>query len=439
MNRNDSPTRPRTRRRNGALALLPIPVLVALFLGFGLGLGDFARVPLLVVFIVTAMMAIGLTAGLPLSERVARFSRGAGSKEMLLMVWIFVLAGAFAASARAIGAVEATVDLTLGVLPEGFALPGIFLAACIVSLCMGTSVGTIVALVPVASTMAARTGLEPALFAAAVTGGSFFGDNLSFISDTTIVATRTQGCALSDKYRVNVRIVLPAAIAAFLIYAAMGHPGAAAAGTGAAAWWKALPYLFVLVAAAAGLDVLAVLAGGCLLTGLAGAAGGLTAVAWLDSLRAGIAGMSELILISMIAGGIFELIRTGGGMTYMIRRLTRRISSRRGAELGIAAMAGFANLCTANNTVAILSTGRIAADIAERYGIDRRKSASLLDTASCCVQGLLPYGAQLLMAGGLAGVSPAAIIPYLYYPMLVGVMTLFSIYTGYPKKFTSAK
>ncbi|MCH5181515.1 MAG: Na+/H+ antiporter NhaC family protein [Prevotellaceae bacterium] len=422
--------------RNGARALLPVATMIASFFGFALLNGGFSQVPLLLVFLLAAVTAVAATRHQSFSQRITCFSRGAGSSGMLLMVWIFMLAGAFAASAKAIGAVEATVGLTLRILPEGFALPGMFLAACLVSLCMGTSVGTIVALTPVASSLADCTGIDVRLFAAAVAGGSFFGDNLSFISDTTIMATRTQGCELKDKFRVNIRIVLPAAVAAFVLYAFLGNPGAGIVQTEDVAWWKALPYIFVLVAAAGGMNVLAVLAGGCVLTGLAGLFGGVSAAEWTESLTAGITGMSELILISMLAGGVFEMIHAGGGIVYVIRALTLRIHSRKGAELGIVAMTGFANICTANNTVAILSTGNIAANIASRYGIDRRKSASLLDTASCCVQGMLPYGAQLLMAGKLAGVAPTEIIPYLYYPMFVGVMTLFSIGAGYPRKFS---
>lgn len=427
------------RQRNGARALLPVATMIVAFLGFALLAGGFAQIPMLLVFLLAAVTAIGTTRHLPLNERIACFSRGAGSSGMLLMVWVFVLAGAFAASAKAIGAVEVTVDLTLRILPEGFALPGMFLAACLVSLCMGTSVGTIVALTPVAAAIAERTGVDVRLFVAAVAGGAFFGDNLSFISDTTIMATRTQGCALKDKFRVNVRIVWPAAVAAFAIYAFWGHSETTIPTAETVEWWKALPYLFVLVAAAGGMNVLAVLLGGCLLTGAAGLWGGVPLRVWTDSLTAGITGMGELILISMLAGGVFELIHAGGGLTYMIRALTRRIHSRRGAELGIVAMTGFANVCTANNTVAILSVGRIAARVAARYGIDRRKSASLLDTASCCVQGMLPYGAQLLMAGQLSGVGPTEIIPYLYYPMWVGVMTLFCCITGYPRKYSRTK
>lgn len=422
--------------RNGARALLPVATMIASFFGFALLNGGFSQVPLLLVFLLAAVTAVAATRHQSFSQRITCFSRGAGSSGMLLMVWIFMLAGAFAASAKAIGAVEATVGLTLRILPEGFALPGMFLAACLVSLCMGTSVGTIVALTPVASSLADCTSIDVRLFAAAVAGGSFFGDNLSFISDTTIMATRTQGCELKDKFRVNIRIVLPAAVAAFVLYAFLGNPGAGIVQTEDVAWWKALPYIFVLVAAAGGMNVLAVLAGGCVLTGLAGLFGGVSAAEWTESLTAGITGMSELILISMLAGGVFEMIHAGGGIVYVIRALTLRIHSRKGAELGIVAMTGFANICTANNTVAILSTGNIAANIASRYGIDRRKSASLLDTASCCVQGMLPYGAQLLMAGKLTGVAPTEIIPYLYYPMFVGVMTLFSIGAGYPRKFS---
>lgn len=417
-------------RRRGWVALLPLLLLVLLMGGMGWLMGDFSQVPMTIVFSLTAVGALLTLRGHTVEERVAAFSRGAGSAELLLMVWIFVLAGAFAKSAQAMGAVSATVDLTLLWLPMEYILAGLFVAACLVSLCMGTSVGTIVALVPVAAEMAGRTGLATPLLVAAVIGGSFFGDNLSFISDTTVAATRTQGCAMKDKFRTNFRLVLPAALVCVVLYAVLGREATPSGAMSLAAahsanLWRVLPYLAVLVGAACGLNVLLVLCGGCLLTGIVGIAEGTrTLPEWLQSMAAGIAGMGELILISMMAGGLLAVVRKGGGVTYLVRALTRRVHSRRGAEGCIAALVALTNCCTANNTVAILSVGSIARDISVRYGVDRRRTASLLDIFSCVVQGIIPYGAQLLMASGLALISPVSIIPYLFYPFLV---TLFAV------------
>lgn len=424
-------------RRYGLLAVSPFFVLILLFVFMGWLAGDFSRVPLIIVFLLASAYALLVTRGLSLSDRVARFSAGAGSKDMLLMVWIFVLAGAFAESAKAMGAISATVDLTLLCLPSGMLLAGIFVAACFVSLSIGTSVGTIVALVPVAAGLADKTGLSLPLLTASAVGGAFFGDNLSFISDTTVVATRTQGCQLNDKFRVNIRLVLPAAVLTALLYVAMEHGSAGMAETASPDFWKVLPYVAVLLLAVMGTNVLLVLFCGNLLAGCVGmATGGFDFFGWMSAMTRGIGGMGELILISMLAGGLLELIRYNGGIVYVIHLFTRRIRGKRGAELCIAALVSLTNLCTANNTVAILSVGHLAADIAERYGVDKRKSASLLDTFSCCVQGLIPYGAQLLMAAGLAAISPIDIIPYLYYPMLMGGVALLSIWFRYPRRYS---
>lgn len=346
------------------------------------------------------------------------------------MVWIFVLAGAFAKSAQEMGAVSATVDLTVMCLPADVLLAGLFLASCVVSICIGTSVGTIVALVPMAAEMAVRTGTALPLMVAAVVGGSFFGDNLSFISDTTVAATRTQDCRMQDKFRTNFRIVWPAALLCFLIYMAIGLAGDHRTAAIATEFhlWRVLPYAVVLVTAIAGMNVMSVLCLGCLLTGVVGIAeGSYDLGGWLTAMGQGICGMGELIVISMMAGGLLAVVRKGGGVTWLVRGLTRRVHSRRGAECCISALVGLTNCCTANNTVAILSVGAITKDISERYGVDKRRAASLLDIFSCAVQGVLPYGAQLLMAGGLALVSPVAIIPYLYYPALLALAALVSI------------
>ena len=382
---------------------------------------------MLLIFIIVSIVAILLSRGMTLRERITEFSKGAGQKDLLLMVWIFVLAGAFAASAKAMGAVDATVNLTLQLLPTNFLLPGLFISACIVSLCMGTSVGTIVALMPIAASLADKTDMSLPLMSAAIVGGAFFGDNLSFISDTTIVATQSQGCKANDKFKYNFFLVLPAAVIVFIIYLIMGQACQEVVAD-TVLWWKIIPYATVLITAALGMNVMLVLLIGNILTGIVGIVdGSYTFMQWTDSLTTGIMGMSELILISMMAGGIFALITKQGVMERFMRLVSIKIHTKRGAELSICLLVGVVNALTANNTVAILSVGDIAKQIATRFGIDPRRSASLLDTTSCTVQGLLPYGAQLLMASSLAGISAMSIIPYLYYPLLIGIIVLASI------------
>lgn len=383
---------------------------------------------MLLIFISISIIAILLSRGMSLRERIAEFSRGAGQKDLLLMVWIFVLAGAFASSAKAMGAVDATVNLALELLPASFLLPGLFIAACLVSLCMGTSVGTIVALMPIAASLADKAGISLPLMAAAIVGGAFFGDNLSFISDTTIVATQSQGCKQSDKFKYNFMLVLPVAVIVCVIYALLGASGNGVVTGESVLWWKIIPYAVVLITAALGVNVMLVLLMGNVLTGIVGIAdSSYSFMGWIDSMTTGIMGMSELILISMMAGGIFGLIKYHGLMDRIVEAIAKKVRTSKGAELSISLLVGVVNVLTANNTVAILSVGDIAKQIATRFGIDPRRSASLLDTTSCAVQGLLPYGAQLLMASSLAGISALSIIPYLYYPMLIGVIVLLTI------------
>lgn len=383
---------------------------------------------MLLIFISISIIAILLSRGMSLRERIAEFSKGAGQKDLLLMVWIFVLAGAFASSAKAMGAVDATVNLTLQLLPANFLLAGLFISACVVSLCMGTSVGTIVAFMPIAASLADKTEMSLPLMAAAIVGGAFFGDNLSFISDTTIVATQSQGCKMSDKFRYNFFLVLPVAIIVCLIYLLMGASGNGVVTGETVLWWKIIPYAAVLLSAAMGMNVMLVLLMGNVLTGIVGIADGSYGfMEWTSSMTSGIMGMSELILISMMAGGIFALITKQGVMEQFIQQVSKKIHTQRGAELSICMLVGVVNAMTANNTIAILSVGDIAKQIATRFGIDPRRSASLLDTTSCAVQGLLPYGAQLLMASSLAGISALSILPYLYYPMLIGLVVILTI------------
>ncbi len=416
------------------MALTPLIVFLAIYLVTSLSVGDFYKMPVSVAFLAASVYALTLMRGKSLQKRIESFSAGASNTNILLMIWIFVLAGAFAQSATAMGAIDATVNLTLNFVPPRMLSAGLFLSACFISLSVGTSVGTIVALVPVASGLAHQTGIDTAWLTAVVVGGSFFGDNLSFISDTTIAATRTQGCDLKDKFRVNVRLVLPAALLTLLLYTFNGASPATVGEIGPVEWLKVAPYLLVLVTALMGVNVLVVLLLGILSTGLIGCAvRSFDLLGWCGELGKGITGMGELVIITMLAGGMLEIIRLNGGIDYLISQLTRRIHGRRGAECTIAALVCLANLCTANNTIAILSVGPIARDVADRFGVDRRKSASLLDTFSCFTQGLLPYGAQLLMAAGLTALSPLEIIAKLYYPMILGICSLLAILFRYPR------
>ncbi|MCF0189352.1 MAG: Na+/H+ antiporter NhaC family protein [Bacteroidaceae bacterium] len=418
-------------------ALSPIFVFLTLYLLLSIITGDFYKVPITVAFLAASVWAIATTRSVPLDERINIFSRGAGNPGMLLMIWIFVLAGAFASSAKEMGAVEQTVNLTLNILPPGMLLAGIFAAACFVSLSVGTSVGTIVALTPIATGIAQQTSTTLPLIVAAVVGGALFGDNLSFISDTTITATRSQGCRLSDKFRVNIRIVSPAAIICLILYIIIGMGAATTHTAPPVEWLKVIPYATVLIAAVAGANVMLVLLTGILLTGAIGIAdGSYDLFGWFAAMSNGILGMAELILITMMAGGMVGLIRHNGGMDWLIDRLTRRVKTRRGAELSIASMVMAADLCTANNTVAIITVGGLAHDIARRFGVDSRKSASLLDTFSCLAQGIIPYGAQLLMAASLASISPLEIMPYLFYPLLMGASALICIIFRLPREFS---
>ena len=389
---------------------------------------------MLVIFICISIIAILLTSGKKLTDRIAEFSKGAGHKSLLMMIWIFVLAGAFASSAKEMGAVESTVNLTLELLPTQFLLAGLFLSACVVSLCMGTSVGTIVALVPIAAGMADQTDMSVALMTASIVGGAFFGDNLSFISDTTIVATQSQGCKPSDKFRYNLRMVLPAAVIVTIIYLLMGS-SASEVVVGKLLLWKIIPYATVLILATCGMNVMIVLLMGIVLTGVVGIAdGSYTFIDWTKHLTSGIMGMSELILISMMAGGIFALISHQGVMQRLVDMVICGVRSRKGAEMSICTIVAIANIATANNTVTILSVGDIAKKIAKRFDIDPRRVASLLDTSSCTVQGLIPYGAQLLIAvsllkeEGITDISTMDIMPYLFYPMLICLSVLLTIF-----------
>lgn len=438
----------------GLIALTPILVFLGVYLVTSILIKDFYKVPVASAFLLASVYAVLISKG-TLRKRLDLFSEGAGNPRILLMVWIFILAGAFAQTAKDVGAIDATVNLTLRVIPGSMLFAGLFFTACFISMSVGTSVGTIVALVPIATGIAQEAGFSEAFMAAIIVGGAFFGDNLSFISDTTIAATKALDCAMRDKFKANIRIVAPAVLLVFAIYVVKGLGVSVDVTPEAADPLKLVPYLLVLVLAFAGMDVMLILSLGLgvnLLIGLV--TGSLGWADWLSSVGEGIGGMGSLIIVTLLAGGMMALIRAGGGLDWLVGALTRRLVSspdaasspesaaapviagydrqsrrqRRGAELSIAALVSLANLCTANNTIAIITVGGIAKDISDRFGLDRKRVASILDTFSCFVQGLIPYGAQLLMASGLAGIGAAAIIRYLYYPFALGLVALAAIF-----------
>ena len=437
--------------KNGLLALSPIVVLLATYLAMSLGSGDFYKVSISVAFVIAAIYAVFALRGVSrsLQERVGIFSEGAADKNILYMIWIFILAGIFASTANAIGAVDATVDFTLHFVPSEFLPAGIFVAACFISLSIGTSVGTIVALTPVVTGLAMKMGVDVSQMVAIVVGGAFFGDNLSFISDTTIAATMTQGCKMKDKFRTNLLIVFPAALLSFGLYLSLGMSGAEIeTAANLSEWYKMIPYLLVIVCAISGIDVLVVLVLGIFSAVVVGlVSGATTAVALCEKAGAGVVSMGELIIITLMAGGLMNMVKQGGGFEFITRAITRSVKGRRGAEGAIAGLTFMTDVCTANNTIAIITVGPIARELSQRYGISPRKSASLMDTASCFAQGILPYGAQLLMACGLANktlndafgegvcepISSLEIIPHLYYPMAIGAMVVLAIVFQFPK------
>ena len=422
---------------SGWLALSPLFVFLCLYLVSSIIANDFYRIPISAAFLLASIYGILICRGKSLEERVSVFSRGAGNRNVLLMIWIFVLAGAFAATAKQIGAIDATVNLALRILPGKLLYAGLFLASCFISMSIGTSVGTIVALVPVAAGIAQEIGAGEAMITAIIVGGAFFGDNLSFISDTTIAATRTQECSMSDKFKVNFRIVGPAAVVVTLLYIFLGKSVSVVPEAGAVELALLIPYILVIILAITGVDVSAVLAIGIAVNAVIGfAQGSLDWSGWLEGIGSGISGMGDLIIVTMLAGGMLEVIRENGGLDFIVKGMTRHIRDKRGAEISIAGLLSMANLCTANNTIAIITTGEIARDITRRFGLDPRKSASILDTFSCLIQGLIPYGAQLLMAAGLAGISSISIIGYLYYPFVMGVFALSAILLRLPRKYS---
>ena len=417
----------------GLIALSPIMVFLAVYLVTSIVAGDFYRVPVPVAFLISGIYAICISHG-NLMERINVFSQGAGHPNVLLMVWIFILAGAFTGTAKDIGAIDATVGAMLRIFPSRMLYAGLFLTSCFISMAIGTSVGTIVALVPLGAGIATQAAIDPAYITAIIVGGAFFGDNLSFISDTTIAATRYAGCKMRDKFRTNIVIIAPAVIAVTAIYLLQGQAVGAIEAPQEVDVIKILPYLLVIVMGIFAGNVTFTLLVGILVNATLGFIGGdFTWLTLLDSLGRGFASMNDLIIVTLLAGGMLGIIRKEQGLDFIIQTLTAHVRGRRGAQGAIAALVSLANICTANNTIAIISVGDIAREISTRYGIPPRKTASLLDTFSCLIQGVLPYGAQLLMAAGMASIASTAIIPHLYYPFIMGLCAILSIIFDFPR------
>ncbi|MDQ0856641.1 Na+/H+ antiporter NhaC family protein [Bacillus sp. V2I10] len=425
--------------KGNGLALMPLIIFLALFVGSGIITGDFYKMPILVAIIIASGAALMMNRKETFTAKVENFAKGAGHPDLMIMVFIFILAGAFSEVAKGMGAVESTVNLALSFLPQSFLIVGLFIIGAFISLAMGTSMGTIAALAPIGVGISAEADISIALAMAAVIGGAMFGDNLSFISDTTIAAVRTQQTEMRDKFKVNFFIVLPAAIITCAVLIVMTLGNQSPVSSGEFSFIKMLPYIAVLVSALLGMNVIIVLTGGILLSGVIGLSDGTyTLTDFLQKITDGIMGMAELVILSLLIGGMVELIKRNGGIHFILEAMTKRISSKRGAEYAIAGLVSTTNLATANNTISIIAAGPLAKDMADKYEIDKRKSASLLDIFSCSIQGLIPYGAQMLTAAQFAEISPADILPFSYYPFLIAVMGIAAIIIGYPK-FKKAK
>lgn len=416
-------------------------VFLILYLATSLILNDFYKVPITVAFLASSIYALAITPG-KLSDNLKVFSKGAGDNNLLLMLWIFIMAGAFAACAKDMGGIEATVNTALRWLPSNILLPGLFVASCFISLAIGSSTGTVAALVPIAWGLSGEINADPAMTVGLVVGGAYFGDNLSFISDTTIVATQTQGCKMSDKFRENIKIVGMVAIIMLVAYYIIGKDVKGMNDVPQVDFIRVLPYLIVIASAVAGMNVVIVLMVGIALTGVIGISQGSFDIwQWLASIQRGISSMSDLIIMTLLAGGMLAIIKHNGGVNYLIKAMSLKVSGKRGGEFCIAFMTVIVNMCTANNTVALITVGPIAKDISDKYGISPKRSASILDTMSCFTQGLLPYGIQTLMAVQLTSniLTPIDVVSHLYYPMLIGLAVMISIIIGSKKKTKADK
>lgn len=421
------------KKYKGIISLSPIIIFILFYLGSSLAVGDFYTIPISISFIVASIWAIIVTRGEKYPKRIEIFTLGAANYNIIYMVWIFILSGAFATLAKSIGAVDATVNITLHHIPREFIPAGIFIVACFISLSIGSSVGTVVALTPFAVSLSESTGESLPFLVAIVLGGAYFGDNLSFISDTTIVATRSQGCNMSDKFLTNIWIALPAAIVVTTIYLIIGHTTSYEITTQNDNLLLALPYLLVIIGAIARIDVMIVLLLGIISSTTIAIINGYELSSICGFIGTGVVGMGELIIITLLAAGMLAVVKHNGGITYIINLLTRFIKGKRTAYSSIGILAGIINICTANNTVAIITVGTLAKEISTKYGLDPRKVSSVLDTCTCIIQSVIPYGAQALLAASIAKISPVEPIKYLYYPAMLLIMVILSITLNYPR------
>lgn len=428
--------------KNGnAWALIPLLLFVLLFLGVGIISGDFTTMPLNVAITITVIVALLMNRKETFAKKVEVFTKGAGHSNIILMMLIFILAGAFSTTAEKMGGVSSTVNLGLSLIPQNLIIVGLFIICMFVSISMGTSVGTVAAIAPVGFGFAQATDVPAALAMATVVGGAMFGDNLSMISDTTIAAVRTQKTKMSDKFKVNFKIVLPGAIITIIILFFLTN-GIFIDHTKNYDYnlIKVIPYLLVLILALVGINVIIVLIGGTVLAGIIGLIDG--SFGWkglLNAISKGIIGMEDIAMIALLIGGLVGIIQHNGGIDWLLNFVRSKVKSKRGAELGIASLVSAADISTANNTISIIMAGPLAKNIADEYDVDPRKSASILDIFGGCFQGLLPYSPQVISAAGVAGISPFLMLQYSIYPILLGVCGLVAIILRVPRLNQSSK
>ncbi|MCD8915710.1 Na+/H+ antiporter NhaC family protein [Staphylococcus simulans] len=423
------------RQKGNALALIPLVIFVGLFLGVGIITGDFTKMPLNIAITIAVVIALVMNRKQKFADKVEVFTKGAGHSNIILMVLIFVLAGAFSKVTEEMGGVKSTVNLGLTLIPSNLLIVGLFIICMFVSISMGTSVGTVAAIAPVGFGISEATDISAAIAMATVVGGAMFGDNLSMISDTTISAVRTQNTRMSDKFKVNFRIVLPGAIITMIILGFLTHSATVSSTKDYSfEFIKVIPYLLVLILALIGINVIIVLIGGTVLSGIIGLIDG--SFNWIGFLKAaseGMIGMEDIAIIALMIGGLIGLIQHYGGITWLLNFVRSKVKSRRGAEFGIAGLVSAADISTANNTISILMAGPLAKNIADEYDIDPRKSASILDIFGSCFQGLLPYSPQVIAAAGVAGISPFMLVPYSIYPIILGISGLIAIAFNLPR------
>lgn len=416
-------------KKGNWMGLMPLLVFLVVYLISSVIAKDFYKMPVVVAFAVSVVVALLMNRKKTFEEKLHTFCEGAGNVNIMIMIMIFIFAGAFANVAKEMGAVDSTVNLGLSILPSNMMVVSIFVMACFISISIGTSVGTIVALTPVATAIAEKLGIPVALVVAAAVGGAMFGDNLSMISDTTIAASKTQGCDMKDKFRCNFKIALIAAVISGVILFILGGDGNVFLNeVYEYNIIKIVPYIIVLSGALIGGNVIILLISGTIISGAIGLyTGAFDIWGFVSSISAGMMNMSEIIIITVLVAGTVELIKANGGIEFIIYTIKSRINSEKGAKLGVALLVAIVDACTANNTVAIVMAGPIAKEVGDEYDIEPKKLASILDIFSCVVQGIIPYGAQLLMASSIAGISSFAIIKYLFYPYLLGIVAVIAI------------